>query len=51
MGRPRSFTIVAPPPTEADVRTVDATQTEALEAALETRIHAGWPDAVAALGP
>lgn len=48
-GQAESFTVVAPP-AETDVRTVDATQTAALEAALETHIHPGWPAAVAALG-
>jgi hypothetical protein len=49
-GQAESFTVVAPP-AETDLRTVDATQTAALEAALGTRVHAGWPAAVAALGP
>lgn len=49
-GQAESFTVIAPP-AEADVRTIDAAQTEQLVAALETRIHAGWPAAVAALGP
>ena len=49
-GQVESFTVVAPP-AETDLRTVDATQTEALETALETHLHAGWPAAVAALGP
>jgi len=48
-GHAESFTVVAPP-AETDLRPVDAAQARSLESALDTRIHAGWTAAVAALG-
>lgn len=45
-----TFTL-ATPPAESDLRPVDPQQTRQLESALGSPLHAGWPAAVAALGP
>ena len=49
-GHTEFFTVTAPP-AEADLRPVDAAQAALLESLLDTKLHAGWPAAVAALGP
>ena len=45
-----TFTL-ATPPAESDLRPVDPQQTRQLESLLGSTLHAGWPAAVAALGP
>ena len=45
-----TFTL-ATPPAESDLRPVDPTQARHLETLLGSTLHAGWPAAVAALGP